>query len=681
MGLLALRLAIFEKNVEIFYYLREKQNLNSKLFLTNNGDKVNILDELIKDKKFNLNEKDKVGNTVLHHVALNGNLETVKILVEKYEFDLNAINYRGDSIMHNCAKRGNFDLARYLTSKKNISLNLINEKKATPLLMAGKLQHWDIAELLINKNVDIRQVNGQGNSVLHFASRDNEIELVKLFLKRQIDVNILNKKNFSPLSFASRNGYLQLVELLIENGANFEKRDKFNFFILDSATYSKSLETVKYLVEQKNMNVNSPENTTSALHLAAKNNQLNLVKYLLEKNANIDAIDDEGNTALLLACEEKNWKTIKLLIERKANSKLLNKKGNSIFHEIAKSDNLEILNFLKSKSITLDKNMKNNQGYTLIHFSVLNNRIEMTKYLVEKERLDFNQESNDKKTPLLLATDLECARYLIESKVVSHNENLFFNAENNYLGILKYLIQIRKFDANAEDNYGKSILMVAVENGHFDMIKYLVNEIKMDLNKLDMYNKSASDYVEKHVKIARFLDEMNNSQKIRRFNISFDFPKTKKPLRFRRNSFINKRDMNLHLIELDNTIDQTTLIDSTSTQKYSTNLKSQNELNSTLILLNVFVRKFLTQEKFISSGSEQLSELDTKMRALNILNEFEQLLDETSKKLKVSFDFDPTPLISKIEWLLRNEKMNEISKLLTSVYVKYFPEFEQKYYV
>ena len=95
------------------------------------------------------------------------------------------------------------------------------------------------------------------------------------------------------------------------------------------------------------------------------------------------------------------------------------------------------------------------------------------------------------------------------------------------------------------------------------------------------------------------------------------------------------------------------------------------------MLLNVFVRK-LTQEKFISGNEQSLFSLDAKMYALNILDEFERLTSKLANKFGVSIDFDPTSLIADLEWYLRNEKFNEISKLPIFVVDKNVFEFELK---
>lgn len=105
------------------------------------------------------------------------------------------------------------------------------------------------------------------------------------------------------------------------------------------------------------------------------------------------------------------------------------------------------------------------------------------------------------------------------------------------------------------------------------------------------------------------------------------------------------------------------------------------DFNNTLILLNVLVRKF-TKEKFVSEKKEELSVLDARLMALNILESFEKILDDTFEKYRIKNEskylaFDPTSLISEIVWHLRNEnKLDKISKLLNAVLEKNYKELK-----
>lgn len=121
----------------------------------------------------------------------------------------------------------------------------------------------------------------------------------------------------------------------------------------------------------------------------------------------------------------------------------------------------------------------------------------------------------------------------------------------------------------------------------------------------------------------------------------------------------------------------------TKKNQSTTNAKLEVEsldINNSLMLMNILVRKY-TNEKFISEGSDELSVLDAKIIALNILESFENILAETLGKYGIQYgeylNFDPTLLISDIVWYLRNgNKLDKISDLLILVLEKNYKQFE-----
>ena len=59
---------------------------------------------------------------------------------------------------------------------------------------------------------------------------------------------------------------------------------------------------------------------------------------------------------------------------------------------------------------------------------------------------------------------------------------LHYASYNGHLDIVKYLVEKGKADPIIENKYGSTPLIVATINGHPDIVKYLVEECKVDPN-------------------------------------------------------------------------------------------------------------------------------------------------------------------------------------------------------
>lgn len=188
----------------------------------------------------------------IHDAAAQGDLKTIKILVEKNGIDINAkeygnIRFNGMTALHYAVDNNKLEIVNYLISKK--------------------------------ANVDIKTDNGI--TPLFFAKTHN---IAFLLIQNQANVNIKNNFGSTPLHFAADGGYLEVIKLLVENGADIN-----------------ALNNNRY---------------TALIYACGKitSNHYEIVKYLLSKKADTTIVSKEGLSALKNAQKNNNQKVIKLLL-------------------------------------------------------------------------------------------------------------------------------------------------------------------------------------------------------------------------------------------------------------------------------------------------------------------------------------------------------------------------------
>ncbi|PBQ26569.1 hypothetical protein BTO27_04360, partial [Wolbachia pipientis wAus] len=116
-----------------------------------------------------------------------------------------------------------------------------------------------------------------------------------------------------------------------------------------------------------------------------------------------------------------------------------------------------------------------------------------------------------------------------------------------------------------------------------------------------------------------------------------------------------------------------------NTKSSISQVDAKMDVNGTIMLLDVFVRK-VTGQKYISTVDQSISPLEAQGYALNITNRFEKVLNETAIKSGISvanLNFDPVAVQSAIVGQIISEKFSKIPKALYSFAKEACPEFKQ----
>jgi len=104
-----------------------------------------------------LNITNKRNETPLMLAAISGELEIVRLLVEKGA----EVNRRGWSALHYAATGGHVPVVRYLI-ERNAYIDAESPNKTTPLMMAARHQHIAAMHLLVELGADPSAVNEAG---------------------------------------------------------------------------------------------------------------------------------------------------------------------------------------------------------------------------------------------------------------------------------------------------------------------------------------------------------------------------------------------------------------------------------------------------------------------------------------------------------------------------------------
>ncbi|XP_045501396.1 protein fem-1 homolog CG6966 [Colias croceus] len=200
----------------------------------------------------------------------------------------------------------------YLHSWRSEELNMLVGAKvggATPLVIACRNGHYDVAEYLIERcKADIEQPGSvtfdgetiEGAPPLWCAAAAGHLPLVRLLVRAGANVNSTTRTHSTPLRAACFDGHYDIVKFLVENGADIEIANRHGHTCLMIACYKGHIRIAKYLLSlNADVNRKSVKGNT-ALHDCAESGSLHILKMLLGHGATMD-VDSYGMTPLLAA--------------------------------------------------------------------------------------------------------------------------------------------------------------------------------------------------------------------------------------------------------------------------------------------------------------------------------------------------------------------------------------------
>ena len=459
------------------------------------------------------------GWTPMHFAGREGKIDIIQYLIEVINCDSNCKNSNGWTPLHLACYNRHMDIIKYFVEKKRCDLDCRTNDGKTPLHLASEEGYLDIVKYLIEKQYcDPACKQNTGMTPLHIACQHGQLDVAKYLIEEQhCDPSYASNGGWTPMHYASRDGKIDIIKYLIEvlkcdsNGKNGK-----GWTPLHLASYNNHIDIIKYLVEGQHCDLDCrTNNSRTLLHLASEMGYLDVIKYLIEEqHCDPNCKQDTGMTSLNIAYQYGWLEVVKYLIEEQHCDpcRTIND-GWTPMHYASRDGKLDIIKYLTDAS-NCDSSCRNSEGWTAC-------KMDIFKYLFEKQYYDLDSKTNDGKTPLHLASEeghLDMVKYLIE-ELKQHGDSdcrtdngdtpMHLACLNGHLKIVKYLVEMQSYDLccknNSDEtplhyvcqsksealnlfcflvesecydltNYGQTLLQYASKMGHFNICKILTEE-------------------------------------------------------------------------------------------------------------------------------------------------------------------------------------------------------------
>lgn len=289
------------------------------------------------------------------------------------------------------------------------------------------------------------------------AVQRNELKELGKLIDSKVDVNKRYAHGETLAMTAAKNDHIEVLIFLIEKKADVTQKSTSANSLACIAVSAGSVKTMQYLLEQKaDINSKNSNNETLSM-LAAKNGHAEVLDFLLAAKADINQKDQGGNTLACMAADRGHKNVLETLFKK--DGKLMEEPNNNgwtpAFFAAGSGDVATMAYLIEAKA---KLNAETKTGGTLVFWVVTNNRVNMLRFLQDKNRagaikIDFNKAQKNV-TPVMAA------------------------AYHGRADMIKILYE-QKVDLD-QKHKGYSLAMMAAENGHVNVLQAL-DECKVDI--------------------------------------------------------------------------------------------------------------------------------------------------------------------------------------------------------
>lgn len=253
--------------------------------------------------------------------------------------------------------------------EKGASIKRFNKYGNDALRYAIQQKICDVAEFLINKEVDIHIPNHGGYTPLMLAAGSGVLPIIKILIEKGAEINkrMNNTKSYTALMIAIKNGWLECVKELLNYDADATLLDNQGNSPIVLAAKKGRYDIVAYFLEQDHDPNLTNNNADTGLMYASQKNYHRIVELLLKNNADVSKRNNQGKTAFLLAIDNGSYESAECLIEYGADVNECDALGNTPLTIAVFNAKIPIVNLLIEAKANI--NEQDSEGYTALEYA------------------------------------------------------------------------------------------------------------------------------------------------------------------------------------------------------------------------------------------------------------------------------------------------------------------------
>ena len=284
-------------------------------------------------------------HSALHAAVASGHNKVVTRLLSEKHNALNCQDYSGRTPLHEAVRKNDSTIVNILLDKQPqmvkykckhwqevdetlLSLEELAEYNAdvchcgyTPLHLAARYGHLEVAILLIRKGARLDERDCTGATPVHVASCHNHANLIGG------NLNVKTSNGSTPLHSAAACGAVEIIDYLLCEKASLTATDNYGLTALHYSIHNIRFRSLDDLI--------APRKGHLSVFFVHDNRYISvdglrwldtLVK-LLHRGSNVDAVDVDGQTALHIAAHYGLADAVNVLLQMNASMEMKDKNG------------------------------------------------------------------------------------------------------------------------------------------------------------------------------------------------------------------------------------------------------------------------------------------------------------------------------------------------------------------
>ncbi|RDD41757.1 Ankyrin repeat domain-containing protein 17 [Trichoplax sp. H2] len=314
-----------------------------------------------------IEHRTKEGFTPLMFAALGGHLAVTGELL-RHGAQLNVPSGSNNDIPLTSACWKGHDHIVKLLLDFNSNIEHKTKDGCTPLMLAAREGHFDVAMLLLDSGAEVNVASGsENNTPLTLACWKGHHKVADLLLHYGANMEHRNKTGCTPLMLAAREGYIETVKVQLDKGCKITEPSGSNDdTALTLASWKGHYDVVECLLEYDATNIDHQTKTgCTALMEAAREGHYRVVELLIEHDADIEAPDNYGQNPLFMACWKGQYKVAELLLHYGANRDCRTKSGITPFYQACRDNHVAVVQLLLDFGASCNAPFPNTRDYPL----------------------------------------------------------------------------------------------------------------------------------------------------------------------------------------------------------------------------------------------------------------------------------------------------------------------------
>ena len=464
-------------------------------------------------------------NRPLHYAAAQGDLDAVRVLIERFNCDAKCSNRDGVTPLHCASHGGHMDVIEYLVLERGCDPCVVDYRRSTPLhyvtccaqykslvsaskkpdhdyfipksviwMCAGEPSegHVKSARLLIQQGCDPFKRNKKRKlpMVSYLMCRCGSLCDFEFIMGQE--VRIPPKVLSHLLMIACEFEQPQIVERLLAESEGFTYGQLFFEDSFRVACMSGSLEVIKLFIDSGKYipNITFILNTLKNGHFLFSDEVMECILKASGCHPCTKVHEDKLLISLFfpVACTQSYLRVVKTLLVAE-NFICEDHDKNTLLHLACTKRNLEVVKLLVKECFNQDA--KNVNGKLPLHIACEQNHLEIAQLVSSQKGLTLNCEDSEGNTPLHIAChtgNAELVHYLTHKKQCNQNiQNkkqqlpLHFACERGSVKLAS-LVSYELDDVNIKNMDGNTPLHIACHSGDNELIRYLTQHKHCDQN-------------------------------------------------------------------------------------------------------------------------------------------------------------------------------------------------------